>query len=63
MSDLFEAARAIKGLQVRANNGSNVSEHGFKVLGKGERVVVYQPVSESWIDGRNGLMVRAERVQ
>jgi hypothetical protein len=62
MSDLAEAVRETTGLQVRTSHRSGTWGDGFSVLGKGEHVVVYRPVPEPWIDGREGLVVRAERV-
>lgn len=62
MSDLAEAVRETTGAQVKTIHRSGTWVDGFSVLGNGEHVVVYKPVPESWIDGREGLMVRAERV-
>jgi len=61
MTDLSEAVRKSPGMDVGSDNRSDTSVNGFRVRGKGKRIVVRKPTFEPWIEGRKGLVVRAQR--
>jgi hypothetical protein len=61
MTDLSEAVRESTGMDVGSDNRSDASVNGFRVRGEGKRIVVRKPTYDDWIEGRQGLVVRAER--
>jgi hypothetical protein len=61
MTALSEAVRETTRMDVSPDKKTNTPATGFRVRGDGKRIVVRRPTFEDWIDGRKGLVVRAER--